>query len=171
MRLHNELLKQARLLTNPQPDWPEQADLRRAVSTAYYALFHLLTAETATLFEADPTVAAAIGRRLDHGMRKEVSKSFAADKLPATHRTVFGPQLQSTAADPLKRVAETFSTMQDARHEADYDPTRTYTRNDAVVLVELTEKAVADWASVRETDLARLYLRCFFLWEKWNKER
>jgi hypothetical protein len=43
----NDLLEQARHLANREPRRPKQASLRRAVSTAYYALFHLLSIETA----------------------------------------------------------------------------------------------------------------------------
>ena len=40
--LHDELLKQARELTTLDARRPRQANLRRAISSAYYALFHLL---------------------------------------------------------------------------------------------------------------------------------
>ena len=42
MNLHNELLRQARHLATKEPRRPLQASLRRAVSAAYYALYHLL---------------------------------------------------------------------------------------------------------------------------------
>src|SRR6266571_1109983 len=40
--LHNELLAQAWHLAKKEPKHPLQASLRRAVSAAYYAVFHLL---------------------------------------------------------------------------------------------------------------------------------
>ena len=42
MTFAEELLKQAFLLLNKESKNPTQASLRRSVSTAYYALFHLL---------------------------------------------------------------------------------------------------------------------------------
>jgi len=45
MSLPHDLLAQARLLATKEPRRPKDASLRRAVSTAYYALFHLLTDE------------------------------------------------------------------------------------------------------------------------------
>jgi len=45
MSLPNELLAQARHLATKEPRRPRDASLRRSVSAAYYALFHLLTAE------------------------------------------------------------------------------------------------------------------------------
>ena len=46
MAYHDELLRQARRLASRDIENPEQADLRRTISAAYYALFHLLIAET-----------------------------------------------------------------------------------------------------------------------------
>ena len=45
MALAEDLLEQAFLLLNKESKNPKQASLRRAVSTAYYALFHLLIQE------------------------------------------------------------------------------------------------------------------------------
>lgn len=45
MRLPEDLLEQAQHLARREPKRPRQASLRRAVSTAYYALFHLLISE------------------------------------------------------------------------------------------------------------------------------
>ena len=42
MPLHDDLLKLAKELVDRNPAAPVEADLRRGVSTAYYALFHLL---------------------------------------------------------------------------------------------------------------------------------
>jgi uncharacterized protein (UPF0332 family) len=47
MSLHNDFLEQARFLAMREARRPKQASLRRAVSTAYYALFHLLASEVA----------------------------------------------------------------------------------------------------------------------------
>ena len=45
---------------------PRQADLRRAVSAAYYSAFHLLTAEYAELFAEAPTLRVALARTVNH---------------------------------------------------------------------------------------------------------
>jgi hypothetical protein len=45
MAYHDDLLQQSLLLVHKEPRNPKQASLRRAVSTAYYALFHLLISE------------------------------------------------------------------------------------------------------------------------------
>ena len=48
MALADELLDQAIYLASIRPGQPNEASLRRAVSAAYYALFHLLTAAAAS---------------------------------------------------------------------------------------------------------------------------
>ena len=45
MAFADDLLEQAYHLANKENDNPTQASLRRSVSTAYYALFHLLIDE------------------------------------------------------------------------------------------------------------------------------
>ena len=45
MNLAEDLLEQANHLARREKGKPKQASLRRAVSTAYYAAFHLLVAE------------------------------------------------------------------------------------------------------------------------------
>jgi hypothetical protein len=46
MAFADELLEQAYHLARKDPDPPKEASLRRAVSTGYYALFHLLIGES-----------------------------------------------------------------------------------------------------------------------------
>jgi uncharacterized protein (UPF0332 family) len=45
MAYHDDLLQQALQPVHKEPRNPKQASLRRGVSTAYYALFHLLISE------------------------------------------------------------------------------------------------------------------------------
>ena len=45
--LHDDLQQQARELATKDRRRPRQANLRRAVSASYYALFHFLTDEAA----------------------------------------------------------------------------------------------------------------------------
>lgn len=47
MTLHHDLLEQAEHLAKRETKKPKQASLRRAVSSAYYALFHLLVSDGA----------------------------------------------------------------------------------------------------------------------------
>jgi uncharacterized protein (UPF0332 family) len=67
--LPEELLEQAKfLLTLP----PNQANLRRAVSAAYYGLFHLLVRAT-VLTWSEPLHQPRIARIFEHERMKKVS--------------------------------------------------------------------------------------------------
>jgi hypothetical protein len=69
MSLHSELLEQARHLATREHRRPKQASLRRAVSAAYYALFHLLTDES--------TRSLISGNGADrHELRQALRRSF-----------------------------------------------------------------------------------------------
>jgi uncharacterized protein (UPF0332 family) len=68
-----DLLAQAHHLAEYEGENPTQAALRRAVSTAYYALFHLLVADAARLcFSGDLSAEARAGveRAFQHGSMK-----------------------------------------------------------------------------------------------------
>ncbi len=71
MPFPNDLLEQARHLANREPKRPKQASLRRAVSTAYYALFHLLSIETAKNWKR-PAERSTVARMLDHSPMAKV---------------------------------------------------------------------------------------------------
>jgi hypothetical protein len=67
-------------------------------------------------------------------------------------------------------VAEAFVRLQQLRHEADYDLTRTFSRTETLEIVREAQNAFEAWGRVRKTDDARLYLACFLLWDRWDKE-
>jgi len=52
MSLARDLLEQAQHLSRREPRRPRQASLRRAISAAYYAMFHLMVQEATTLLVA-----------------------------------------------------------------------------------------------------------------------
>ena len=112
MAYHEELLTQAwELLRKNEPD-STQADLRRAVSTAYYALFHLLISETALNWSRDSS-RDAFGRMFDHALMRKASKRLLDSRL-----------FPFIGEDPilvrnLKDVAQAFVQLQDKRHIAD----------------------------------------------------
>ena len=58
----------------------------------------------------------------------------------------------------LARVAATFVDLQQARHEADYDTTRRFARQDVVDLVDRAEQAFGDWNAVRKSIQADVFL-------------
>ena len=133
MNLHDDLLDQAQQLARWDPRRPKQVNLRRAVSSAYYALFHLLSSGTSALYAIEPDLAARINRTLNHGDMKKSSTMIGNDKLP---RAVQSPRGSYTTPADLKTVANTFVKLQEARHEADYDLSRTFRRQEVLAYVQ-----------------------------------
>jgi len=98
----------ADLARREQAGRPRQASLRRAISTAYYALFHALAALCANQpvgFTKPWDVYAPIYRTLDHGRAKDVFRRISG---------AYGAQIAS--------IGQTFILLQERRHTADYDP-------------------------------------------------
>ncbi len=167
MSLHADLLDQAEQLAQLDPRRPKQANLRRAVSSAYYALFHLLAWEASALYAAEPGMAARINRTHNHGEMKKASSMIANDKLP---KAVQPPSGGYTTPPDLKSVANAFVSLQQARHEADYDLSRTFRKQEALDFVESARQAFEAWERVRRTDDARVYMACFHLWKRWDED-
>lgn len=166
MSLPDGLLGLARDLIDLNKNRPRQATLRRAVSTAYYALFHLLLEDLARLFsrESDELVA-RLARSAEHRLMKEVSGRFIGGKIPEG----LGPSPPNFIPEQLKRVAKTFVDLQKLRHDADYDRAFRISNQSAAEAVGSAEAAFKDWSDVSQSDAARLYLGCFLLWDTWNK--
>jgi uncharacterized protein (UPF0332 family) len=167
MSFHQDLLSQARQLAELDLRRPKQANLRRALSSAYYALFHLLIDAASGLYSGDKNRKAKIARTYQHKDMKQVAARFSRGDMPKLLSTAIAPTIEG---EKLRRVAETFVSLQDARHEADYDLTQTFTRAEVLALVEQVQQAFDDWEAVKAIDDARLLLGAFQLWKKWDEE-
>jgi uncharacterized protein (UPF0332 family) len=151
MVYHDDLLQLARQLANSNPQHLNQATLRRSVSTAYYALFHLLISEAIANWNRDSS-RDALGRMFDHGRMREVSVRLLRPPLP-----------YATGTDPvtvknLISVAKIFVNLQKQRHLADYDNTRLWTQTEAQTDVQSCETAFATWKLIRNENIAQDYL-------------
>ncbi len=167
MSLHDDLLEQALLLASLDPRRPKQVNLRRAISSAYYALFHLLTAEASGMYATDAGLLAQIVRTYNHGEMKRVSMYFANNRLPRALQPASG--VYATPPE-LKNVAQTFVDLQEARHDADYNLAHQVTRGGTLALVQRIQQAFADWNQVKRMDDGRVYLACLLLWKRWDEE-
>jgi len=142
--LHDDLLVQAAQLARVDKKKPKQANLRRAVSAAYYALFHLLIDASTRFLVSGPQREALrqqLARSFDHGQMKTAAKAFASGNQA-------GPWIKILGAAPsadLVDVAKAFIELQEARHEADYDLSRSFTRFQADQGVALAQNAFRKW--------------------------
>src|SRR6266478_1063436 len=71
MPFADDLLELAQDLANKEPTNPKQASLRRAVSTAYYALFHLLIDDAVSKWAAERQ-RSILARTFEHDKMKRI---------------------------------------------------------------------------------------------------
>ena len=162
-----DLLVQADQLLKADPKKPKQANVRRAVSAAYYALFHFLIEEATLLvvntgFSSKP-LRQIVARAFTHTAMNEASKSFKSRNLPELYDTL----LTSSPIPPeLGRIAAAFVDSQQNRHRADYDLSAPFSRQDALNAVQQVRSAMKDWETLKQNnkEMARLYATCLLLW-------
>ena len=149
MAYHDDLLIQALQLVHVSP--PSQLTLRRAVSAAYYAVFHFLISE-ATSNWSNASLRTALGRAYDHGIMKTASNRILNMKdFPFTGE-------DPTVVSQLRFVARTFSQPQEDRQFADYNLTRDLDPVEALTQVKSAEEIFNTWPSIRGEQIAQSYL-------------
>ena len=149
MAYHDDLLSQARHLSDGTQ--PTQADVRRAVSSAYYAVFHMLIAE-ATSNWSNAKLRPALSRAYDHGTMKNASNRVMSPRdYPYTEE-------DPAVVDALRFVARSFVQLQENRHFADYNLTKDLDPTDGVDQVKLAEKIFDIWPSIRDAQITQEYL-------------
>jgi hypothetical protein len=146
-----ELLEQATgLVTGKQT----QANLRRAVSAAYYGLFHLLIRDTIGHW-SNPSHYPRLTRTFEHQRMKTASANML--NLLATKTRDLDPA-QVAIREKLGLVAEAFVELQQARHRADYDIEEPLDPSGALLRVEQAISAFRTWKEIKNTDIAQDYL-------------
>jgi hypothetical protein len=164
MSLQHDLLEQAKHSAARERGRPKQASLRRAVSTAYYALFHLLVDEATRILTSDPKLRLLVVRAFVHDEMKQASNSFKSASLPPHVAAVAGAIVPAD----LQFVADAFIELQQIRHEADYKLDRSFTRGDVLKLVGRADQAFQAWMRVRKQPIAKVYLASLLLWKRWR---
>jgi hypothetical protein len=149
MAYHDELLQLASELINKAD--ATQAELRRAASTAYYAVFHLLIAETILNWKRESS-RNALGRMFDHGQMRKICAKVADPKV-----TPFAGE-DPSIVDGLRFVANAFVELQSQRRIADYDNGVIWTQLDAGVPIAIARTAFLAWDDIKHTDIAQEYL-------------
>ncbi|WP_298959479.1 hypothetical protein [uncultured Methylobacterium sp.] len=122
----------------------QKAAMRRAVSSAYYAVFHglcFICARSLDVWTRDAKLVEPVYRLLDHGQVK--------NRLAGRDAVELGPVIVGISA--------AFADLQERRHRADYSPPglevhRAETRN----TVARARKTVADLESLNDDQRRRL---------------
>lgn len=126
-----DLLTQAQHLLGLSPKRPKQANLRRAVSACYYAVFHALCRSNANILAGtgpnkSNSAWVQAYRASDHGLAKSRCKDTKNKNFPLE----------------INAFADAFVTLQEQRHRADYSPDRHFTKNEVEQMVVLARGAV-----------------------------
>jgi uncharacterized protein (UPF0332 family) len=151
MAYHDDLIQHAIFLSELNlPHEPKQVDLRRAVSAAYYGLFHMLTTEAAQNWRHQ-SQRDRFARMFDHGRMKTCSSRVSSRPLPADPAEI-------PIATNLKLVADSFVKLQQARHTADYENSHVWSRTQVWDVISEAEDAMAAWSNIREKEIAQDYL-------------
>ena len=143
-----ELIDACRKLLAPTPS---DADIRRAISTAYYALFHTLAASNAELVAGQPYSAASehawerTYRRLEHGRARN---NLRADR-----------NLLSQNGDDFVAL---FIEAQGYRMQADYGPNAPVNLSLAVNIVARADAAVRSFFQLTEEERRFLAAQSMF---------
>ena len=129
------LLEAARLLAGstyaPAPiGRPRQTMLKRAVSNAYYAMFHALCRSNANTI---------VGTSPAPTYTQEWSRTYRA----LEHRFASDRMNRHSTGRPLalQDFATVFTILQEHRHRADYDPEAAYLRREVTSLIDRAETA------------------------------
>jgi hypothetical protein len=137
------LFEQAdKLIAPPPAGTPRQVDLRRAVSAAYYGVFHATLTALADLFVGVTKRSTAqyglAYRSLDHGSLRALCSKIIQPNLPAKYAAY---QAQGFCSE-IKAFSAAVVELQEKRHAADYDPTTRIKSSDALAVVGTARRAV-----------------------------
>lgn len=125
-----DLIATARDLVPNRPGAPRESDLRRALSTAYYALFHCLASTCAdTLMGTTVRNSPAwirVYRALSHATARNQCRRTEVDAFPAT----------------VGVFANAFGNMQIERHQADYAPDKRPRKSEVLLSIDRAENAI-----------------------------
>ncbi len=147
------------------------ASMARAVSTAYYALFHLLVDEaTSTLF---PTHSQALADATRRAFQHTAMKELCAQVAKGNWRQLT-PAVQQVFVDPVEPklaiVARAFVDLQLARHQADYAPHQELGEARVTALVQQAIDAFDSWKQVKSNENAKAFCVGLLLYRSWRIE-
>ncbi|HEX4158928.1 MAG TPA: hypothetical protein VHY79_10665 [Rhizomicrobium sp.] len=127
----------------PSVGRPRKANLSRAVSTAYYAVFHQLLRTVATKFvpQIHWKSRALFYRALEHGRTRDRCKRLGQNLLPTEEQNFFG---LVSFLEELRLFATEFVNLQELRHLADYDPENAFTLQEAQDAVNAARRVIAN---------------------------
>ncbi len=149
MGLADDLLDDARALAANGDAGNRDSSRRRAISTAYYAVFHLLVDDFVANWPfADQR--ARLARMFNHQRMRDASFAPKDKERPTPVET------------QVMDVITAFQQLQADRHRADYDIGWRLVETDVANAITLAETTLSKWRAVRGDDVAREHLLSMF---------
>jgi uncharacterized protein (UPF0332 family) len=133
-----DLITSANILVGSCKGKPSQVSLRRATSSAYYAMFHCLARNCADLLVGGTNALRSkhawrqTYRALEHGFAKAACKDRIVAKFPKA----------------VEDFANNFVSLQEKRHAADYDPSIKLTKSEVIADIAAAEEAIIEFSKV-----------------------
>lgn len=135
---------------------PRQADLKRLVSTMYYALFHALI-ETGSHLISPDVVRSLVLRCYSHKNMKDVSRKFSETANLQNLPDKIGIIVRSSPQD-LQDIARLFVSLQQSRHDADYNYDSVFTKHEVIALYSELKDLLGKWPMTSKDMAAKIYL-------------
>ena len=120
---------------------PTQEQLKRAISSAYYAMFHALCKSNADTLAG--TGIAPLSREIWTRTYRALNHQQARRQLLQTQRRL---------PAPAQAFAEIFDNMQTQRNEADYNPHSRFSRDQVTKLLDAAEAATEEYMQMPRGD-------------------
>jgi uncharacterized protein (UPF0332 family) len=145
MAYADDLFRDAHHLAKRGGKHPKQSSLRRAVSTAYYAAFHLLVADFVANWRI-PDQRARLGRMFEHrrmsGAVLEIGNKHSPTPIEAD----------------IKSLIAKFTELQKDRNEADYNVAKIWFHTDVARSLDRADEVFTIWRRIRKEKLAQHHL-------------
>lgn len=157
------LLDQAdRLIAPTGRGAPRQVDLRRAISNAYYALFHAVSIAGADQFagrtrQSEPQYA-LVYRSIDHRALRQLCEDLGKPTSPAKYEPYI---TRHGLGLGIGAFALAVVDLQAKRHSADYDPMIRLTALDAQMAIRTARRALTLFSLARRDRRIFLMLLLF----------
>jgi hypothetical protein len=155
----DQLLAQAeRLIRAPPAGPPLQVDVRRAISAAYYSVFHaVLTAAANAVVGGTKRTSAhyvLVYRSVDHRRLRELCDVARRPLVPPKY---IGHVPSGGFGEDVRTFAALASELQEKRHTADYDPGIIVRTADASLAISNARAALRHW-NAAPTDARNSFL-------------
>ena len=147
--LADDFLEDARLLAANGAAGKRESSMRRAISTAYYAVFHLLIADFVEHWDLE-TQRARLARMFNHQKMRDAAFTPKEKKNP------------SPIEIALTDIVTAFGQLQGDRHRADYDVGWKLVETDVDNAITLAADTFGKWRAIRNEDVARDHLLSMF---------